>query len=259
VTSARVDLNWVVERACHKAWPSLQELALGDWVLRFAAGHSRRANSANPLRRIAGDIGDVVAAAEAQYCAHGLPAIFRVPGIVDPTIEQQLAARGYTAEGETMALYADLPAMPMRRDPDVTIELSPTPAWLAAMSALQGHSAGRQQSYRTILSQLDITAAFISFRADGGIAAMAYGGLHDGLLCLESVITAEPMRGRGYASRILGALMAWGIEQGANGVCLQVEAQNIAARKLYRGMGLNRELYRYRYWRAPTALRHARA
>jgi ribosomal protein S18 acetylase RimI-like enzyme len=67
------------------------------------------------------------------------------------------------------------------------------------------------------------------------------------------------MRGRGYASRILGALMAWGIEQGANGACLQVEAQNIAARKLYRGMGLNRELYRYRYWRAPTALRHARA
>ncbi|MBK8159660.1 MAG: GNAT family N-acetyltransferase [Rhodospirillaceae bacterium] len=78
---------------------------------------------------------------------------------------------------------------------------------------------------------------------------MAYGALHDGQLCLESVITAEALRGRGFASRILGALMGWAIEQGAGGVCLQVEAQNAVAQKLYRGMGMTRELYRYRYWR----------
>lgn len=246
------DLSWRVERTCHRAWPSLEERVTGDWLLRFAAGHSRRANSANPLQPVSGDIGAVIAMVQAQYAARNLPAIFRVPGIVDADIEAQLTQHGYLPEGETITLYCDLPAMPMRRDPDVTIDPRPTEAWLAGMSDLQGHDAQRRQSYATILGRIEIPAAFLAFRIEGSLAAMAYGGLHDGLLCLESVITAEALRGRGYASRIVGALLAWAIEQGAGGACLQVEAHNIAAQKLYRGMGFMRELYRYRYWRAPT-------
>lgn len=222
-----------------------------DWCFRFAAGHSRRANSVNPLRPVTGDIAAVISDAQTAYAARGLPTIFRLPSIVDEGIAPQLAARGYTAEGETITLHCDLPAMPMRRDPDVIIDPRLTDDWLAGMSDLQGHSAERRQSYRAILGRLEIPAAFITFRVNGDLAAMAYGGLQGGLLCLESVITAEALRGRGYASRILGALLAWAIEQGASGACLQVEAQNTAARKLYRGMGFIRELYRYQYWRGP--------
>nr|WP_298688129.1 GNAT family N-acetyltransferase [uncultured Dongia sp.] len=247
------DLNWRVEETCRKAWPSLTEEVLGDWVLRFAAGHSRRANSANPLRAVTGEIGALIDAAEARYAAEDLPAIFRIPTLLAPEIETQFSARGYLPEGETITLYGDLYPMPMRRDPDVAIDAHPTDIWLTAMSDLQGHNQTRRQSYRAILAQLQVPAAFLMFRIDGAPAAMAYGALHDGLLCLESVITAKVLRGQGYASRVLGALMGWAIEQGATGVCLQVEAQNTVAQKLYRGMGLTRELYRYRYWRGAEA------
>ena len=246
------DLSWRVERTCHRAWPSLAEEVIGDWVLRFAAGHSRRANSANPLCAVGGDIGALIDAAETRYAAEDLPTIFRIPTLLPPEIETQLNARGYVPEGETITLYGGLHPMPMRRDPDVVIDPHPTDIWLAAMSGLQGHSQTRAQSYRAILARLEIPGAFLMFRIDGAPAAMAYGALHDGLLFLESVITAEALRGRGHASRLLGALMGWAIEQGAGGVCLQVEAGNNVAQKLYRGMGLTRELYRYRYWRGPA-------
>lgn len=248
------DLNWRVERICRQSWPSLREGIVGDWVFRFAEGQTRRANSANPLRDVAGDIGAAIAAAEAQYAAWGQPAIFRTLSFLDPAIDAQLVARGYAPEGETVTLYGDFVPWPMRRDPDVRIDAGATPEWLAAMALLKGQAPAQRDIYRTILEKIEIPATFISFAVDGAPAALAYGGLSDGLLCLESVITAEALRGRGYASRILGALMAWAIEQGAGGVCLQVEAHNTIAQKLYRGMGLTRELYRYRYWRQPAAI-----
>ena len=78
------DLSWRVERTCHRAWPSLAEEVIGDWVLRFAAGHSRRANSANPLCAVGGDIGALIDAAETRYAAEDLPTIFRIPTLLPP-------------------------------------------------------------------------------------------------------------------------------------------------------------------------------
>lgn len=245
-------LAWRVERVCHLSWPSLREEAFGDWIFRFAAGHSRRANSVNAQRPVSGDIGAVIATAEAHYHAASLPTIFRVTSLLDPAIEASLCAQDYTPEGETLTLYGDFVPWPMRRDPDVTIAQQPDAAWLAAMSALQGHSPVQSQKYREILGYLGIPAAFAALRINGAIVAMAYGCFTDGLLCLNSVITAEDQRGRGFGSRLLGAVMAWAIEQGASGVCLPVEAENHIAQKLYRNMGLTRELYRYRYWRGKS-------
>ncbi len=53
--------------------------------------------------------------------------------------------------------------------------------------------------------------------------------------------------------RTLEALLHWGVARGAGAVCLQVEAENPAARALYRKLGLTREIYRYHYRKAPPA------
>src|SRR4051812_28925620 len=63
------DLPWRVEETCWNAFPALKQVLAGDFLLRFAQGVSRRANSANPLRAEPGGISAVISAAEQLYRA----------------------------------------------------------------------------------------------------------------------------------------------------------------------------------------------
>ena len=117
------------------------------------------------------------------------------------------------------------------------------------MAQLQNHSAAAAAIYRRIIELIAVPVSFAVLRVDGGIVALAYGAVHDGLLCYESVITDPNQRGRGFARSLLAALNDWAGAHGAKEVCLQVEASNAPARALYERLGLKRELYRYRYFR----------
>jgi ribosomal protein S18 acetylase RimI-like enzyme len=252
---AAPDLCWRVERLCHLAWPSLKEEIHGDWVFRFSGNLSRRGNSANPQRATGGDIGGMLAAAEAAFPREGLATLVRIPTLLSPEIERQVAARGYSPEGETLTLLCPLPAqpgatMPMRRDPDVAIAARPDAAWLARIAEMKSLSDKDRATYRAIVAALEIPAVFMALRHDQEIVAMGFVALHDKLCVIESLVTDSAHRGRGHGRRLLGAMLAWAIGEGAEGACLQVAADNAPAIRLYRGMGFLSELYRYRYWRA---------
>jgi GNAT superfamily N-acetyltransferase len=245
-------LEWRVEETCLNAWPALREVLLDGWVLRFSEGLTRRANSANPLRPVShADLG----ACEALYRRLGLPTIFRLLSLIDPLVDERLAEAGYTGEGESCVLYAPIEDIAAGRDPDVKLVCQPTPEWFDAMAALQNHSSEQAAIYRGIVGQLAIPAAFAALSDEGGTAALAYGALHNGLLCYESVVTDRRRRRQGWGRRIVNALAAWARDQGAVGACLEVEAHNAPARALYAAIGLTRELYRYHYRREPAQTR----
>jgi N-acetylglutamate synthase len=250
--AAAPPLIWRVEQTTVNAWPALHEILLGAWVLRFGGGVSRRANSANPLRPDASGDDTLIAACEARYRRCGLPAIFRIPSFLDPAFDALLAAHGYTAEGETLTLYGAIDQIAAAADPAVTLDPHPTVGWLAAMAALQAQGAEQAAAYRRIVGRIAVPAAFGALTIDGAPAALAYGVMHDGLLCYESVVTDPMRRRRGYARRVIASLAAWAKEASAAGACLQVAADNAPALPLYRSFGLTTELYRYLYRRAPA-------
>lgn len=247
-------LEWRVEETCTSAWPALREVPLGDWVLRLSPGVSRRANSLNPLNARAGDVDAAIAAARPVLETAGQPALFRVlTPLLDPAVDHRLAALGFTAEGETITLYADGTDMAPLSDPDIRVRPRPDDAWLAAMYAMQERGPAERAVYARIVGSLTVPAAFASLAVDGRIVSAAFAALHDRLLCIESVVTDGAHRGRGLARRMLGGLFAWGEAQGMNGACLQVQADNDPAIRLYHRLGLTAELYRYHYRRAPSA------
>lgn len=250
MTRETTELGWRIEAVCLHAWPALREVAVGDWLLRFADGLTRRSNSANPRAPRIADIADSIAACEAQYREAGLPTIFRIPTLLDPAADAALERRGYRIEGETLTLHG--PLANARHDAAVDLASAPDDAWLAAMNALQNRAPRDAAIYARLIRAIAIPAGFARLRADGETIALAYAALHDGLLCFESVITAPAQRGRGHARRVLQALIAWGQSEGARELCLQVEAQNAPAQRLYRGLGMDREIYRYHYRRAPA-------
>jgi GNAT superfamily N-acetyltransferase len=243
------DLSWRIEEICFNAFPSQKQVLLGDWLLRFAGGLSRRTNSVNPLRPECSGIEAVIAVAERLYRAHGQPAIFRVPTIVDPALDDALQRRRYMSEGETVVLYGAIDGLVT---PDAAVRLLEEPSceWLDAMTELQGYSRAQADVYRRIVGAIAIPARFASLAVDGAPAALAYGAIHDGLLCYESVITHRHQRRQGFARRVMEALAAWARTSNTSGMCLQVQADNAPARALYASFGFN-EMFRYHYRRAP--------
>ncbi len=251
--NAETTLAWRVERVCYYAWPALRQERWGDWVFRFSNGLTKRANSVNPWQAPQGDLTAMLMAARTAFARERLPLIVRLPSFANADIEQQLAAHGFTSEGETLTFHSELPQMPMRRDPDVTIQSHPDEAWLRRLWTLKGFDEESCRTHRAILGKIADPAAFMGLRIAGDIVALGFVVIHDNLLCIESLITDPDQRGKGHGRRLLGAMLAWGISQGVEGACLQVVAENDAAIRLYRGMGFSRELYRYKYWRTAPA------
>ena len=244
-------LAWRVEETCLNAWPALRQVLLDGWVLRFSEGLTRRANSVNPLRgRREAGVG-LIAASEVLYQRRQLPTIFRLPSIIDPDLDERLDEAGYSREGESCVRYGELTAVEAASDPDVQLLTRPTREWFAAMAALQNHNPEQRRTYRRIVGSLAIPAAFAALAIDGEFVALAYGAVHDRLLCYESIITNPRRQRRGYARRVIASLAAWAKDQGAEGACLEVEAHNAAALALYDLVGLKTELHPYHYRREP--------
>jgi ribosomal protein S18 acetylase RimI-like enzyme len=172
-----------------------------------------------------------------------------LPSIIDPDLDQRLEGLGYGREGESCVRYGELTAVEMASDPDVQLLSRPTREWFAAMVALQNNNPEQRRTYRRIVGAIAIPSVFAALAIDGEFVALAYGAIHDRLLCYESVITNPRRQRRGYARRVIASLAAWAKDQGAEGACLQVEAHNTAALALYDVVGLKTELYRYHYRR----------
>jgi len=247
------DLIWRLEALYTAAWPPLRSETVSDWLLKFAPGVSRRANSANPLRTQMRDVDSSIDEAARRYRQAGMPALFRVLSILDPAAGVRLDRLGYRPEGETVNLYARIEDAVARRDDAATILSRPDDQWLTAMTAAQGHAGDKAETYQKIIRSIAIPAGFAALRQDGELAALAYGALDGGVMCFESVVTLERHRGRGLATRALSALIDWAATRGVQAVCLQMEATNERGQRLYRGLGLRRELYRYDYRREPGA------
>ncbi|MCW6509149.1 GNAT family N-acetyltransferase [Lichenifustis flavocetrariae] len=246
------DFLWDVEEACSNAFPAAREIILEGWLLRAAGGRTRRTNSVNPLRFGPRDPTGIVPEAEAIYASLDRPALFRVPSLV-PDMDIALRRLGYEAQGEVCTLFADLTGFVPGEGADFALASTPHTGWYEAWAELgENPSPAIVADYRRSVDTLLLPKAFACRHVDGTPVAVAYAALFRGLVVLESVLTHPLHRQQGHGGAIVRRLMAWAKEKGAQGVCLQVTADNGPARQLYARAGFTTELYRYHYLRAGT-------
>ena len=258
------DLARRAEEAGLNALPAPRQVLLDGWLLRFADGCTRRANSVNPLwPGGALDTNTRIRRCAALYAAQGLPCLFRVPSFQPPGLDAALNTHGYAPpEGETCILFrSSLPHPDLDGDgaDEPCIELAegqPGSEWLDAQTRIAGDTARVANARRAMLAGLAIPAAFGAARPGGPgapLASLAYAAVHDGLACINMVVTDPAARRCGLSRRVLLRLLAWAREAGAEAACLQVAADNAAAIPLYEGLGFRTELYRYHYRRLDGA------
>ena len=250
------DLARRAEEAGLNALPAPRQMLLDGWLLRFADGCTRRANSVNPVWPGGGLGTDArIRRCAALYAAQGLPCLFRVPSFQPPGLDAALDAHGYAPpEGETRILFRPgLPDLDGDGADGPRVELAlgqPGTEWLDGQARIAGDAARMAGARRAMLAGLAIPAAFGAVRPGGPgtpLASLAYAAVHDGLACINMVATDPVARRQGLSRRVLLRLLAWAHGIGAEGACLQVAAGNAAAIPLYEGLGFRTELYRYHY------------
>jgi N-acetylglutamate synthase len=248
-----IHLTKRVEEACLNGWPALREVVFDGWLIRLADGHTRRTNSVNLVSAGTLPLDHKIQYCEAVYTAQSQSTIFCIPTGADPTLSEVLDRSGYgPPEDESCVLFKDLAEAPLEPAGDVVLEEGfPGEAWLNALARLHGQSEATQSIHRKTLKSLSVPAVFAAVRAnDGRLGALAFGAVHDGLVCVNSVVTDPACRRQGLARKAVAAVLGWAQERcGATGACLAVVADNAPARALYRELGFNRELYRYHYRR----------
>ncbi len=67
-----------LEELSMNAWPALKTHLYDGWVLRFANGYTKRANSVHPIYSSTLPVGEKITFCEGLYGREGLPTVFKL-------------------------------------------------------------------------------------------------------------------------------------------------------------------------------------
>lgn len=237
------------ERAGLLAWPGLSVQWDGAWVRRAAGGYTKRANSLQCLdpadgERAAARLGEACA----WMLAQGIAPVVRTTPLQSPELTGVLDEQGW-GEIDPSHLYA----MPLATsEPAGEGQCLPIldPAFLRAQQLLQGYDDATLASLRALLTAMAVPACGVVLYRDGQPAASGLMALADGICITGNVVTDPAHRRQGLAGAMMRRGLAWGQEHGAVFAALNVQADNGAAKALYRALGYQHQ-YDYCYRIAP--------
>jgi ribosomal protein S18 acetylase RimI-like enzyme len=237
-----------LEEMSLNAVPALETRYVGGWLIRTAAGVTGRANSALALAPDAAPIGEVLPEIEARFRAAGIAPRVRLTPLTPPGTADVLAARGWQAETAVLTQLAPIPAE-AAHDPSVSLHGQSDADWRRAYAENAGRFGPAEldilgRMHRAVPAPI----TFARLVEDGRIAAIGFAVAEGGMMSLHEIGTAPWARRGGRAQRILSTLFAWGRDQGATRVWLQVSSDNAPAIALYRRLGFA-TVYPYGYVR----------
>jgi GNAT superfamily N-acetyltransferase len=139
---------------------------------------------------------------------------------------------------------------PESRIVDVQIETTLSEAWVHCFADFSNYTARTKAALVSILRNILPECCFVTLRVDNQPVACGLGVVERTWIGLFDIVTATSVRGRGYGTQLLEAILAWGKEMGAEMAYLQVMDDNLPARRLYDKLGFS-EIYPYWYRVAP--------
>ncbi len=274
-------------RVTARGWPPVESERLGEWELRAAGGHTRRANSVLPLGDPGTPLDEALGVVRRWYGERGLPAYVQAATGAEGTQEllcAELERRGWVREVTTEVWIGALAPLADRAEDAgpraaarVMLSREADEAWLAlyrggevveaaARHVLAGGpsvwfaqvpgAAGEAPDPAAPAGTAPDPAAPAGAApfpaAPAGAAPAAIGRcVVDGRWAGFAAIEVDPVRRReGLATRVMAALAGRALEEGASAAWLQVERDNEAARGLYAGLGFTRH-HSYHHYRAP--------
>ena len=234
-----------IEEAGLNAWPAHQQLLYDGWLLRFADGYTKRANSVNPLYPSSLQLQPKIERCEAQYRRMGLPPVFRLTPLASEGLDQALAGRGYQVLHPTRVLTLDLEGW---RAPDLaacTVRHLPLEQWMGVFSEISGSVVAKQPAHAQILRNILNPYFCAAIEIDGRWLACGLGVQEGDWFGLFDIVTHPEHRRQGLSTCLIARMLDWARDQGAQQSYLQVMENNLPALGLYAKL---RYVDRYGYW-----------
>lgn len=244
-----LDLVRAIEERSFNAWPALEVAVVNGWLLRFAEGYSKRANSANALAPTA-PLEGLLPLVEVLYRRHGITPCVRITPLASDADAALLDRLGWTTIDDSLVMVAPLAGCDTPVPRGLSLSPTATQAWIDGYA----HASSRADLKREVLARMlaAIRPEVVFATATEGDRPVCFGMavLERRMVGLFDIATDPYARGRGHARQLVSALMGWGRSKGATQAYLQVTVGNTAARGLYASLGY-RDGYRYSYWLPP--------
>jgi ribosomal protein S18 acetylase RimI-like enzyme len=235
------------EEISMSAWPALQTLLYDGWVLRFADGYTRRANSINPIYSSTIDVDEKIKYCHKLYDAKKLRAIFKITREVYPTdLDRILETNGFACEAETSVQIIDFCRIDTRKDSLIETSRAVDDRWLDSFFRMSKMEIWYKDTLRSMLENIIQPRCLASIQDGDSIVACGLGVMDERTVGLFDIVVDEDFRGKGFGRRVLDGILYWAKTNGAETAYLQVMVDNKNALALYQKLGF-KELYRYWY------------
>ena len=239
-------LSASIEEAGLNAAQPPEQLLYDGWLLRHCPGEARRARSVNAVAEGRLPLNEKIARCRAFYARAGLPCLFRITPFSKPAgLDHALAGLGFVAHDETRVMARlledemQLPEFELRETDAVEFA-----QWVGE---LRGSSARQIAAHAARLAAASplLQARRLALIDGGRVVAVGQSVQEFDIVGLYDIVTAKGARNRGLASALATELLRRAREERAAVAYLQVAADNIAARQVYRKRGF---ADRYAYW-----------
>lgn len=238
--------NKFIEELSLNHWQPLSTLLYDGWVLRFADGYTKRANSINPIHYSTFDFINKIKECEKIYSANLLPTIFKITPFVQPMhLDSTLEEMGYTLIDTVSVQTLNLDNISEPKLTSVMINEDITSMWLENFCRLNNVKDKDKNVMERMLSNIKTKKGFISFYYEEQVIACGLGVIEREYIGLYDIVTDKHCRNRGFGEQMILNLLKWGKENGAKYSYLAVVLNNTPALRLYSKIGYSET---YKYW-----------
>jgi ribosomal protein S18 acetylase RimI-like enzyme len=237
-----------IEAHAHAALPPLNTEDFDGWQLRFADGHTRRANSVNVITESTLPLLDKITHCEASYFNRKQPCHFRLTPLADREMDAALSNCGYVLSDPTDVLIQHLEHQSLQSvNNDVFIETKITTETLDTLGRLTNLSLPAQSVFMKMLKSSDLGLRFATIRRDNKVVACGLGAVSTTLMGLFEFATDPDYRRQGLGALIVRRLLADAANSGATTAYLQAVQSNTGGVEFWNRMGFTSRLYSYHY------------
>lgn len=239
--------NWIrrIEERSLNAWAAPRSMLLDGWILRFAYGYTKRANSVSVLYEGDRSIAKKIEICQQIYAQQNLPLIFRLSPLASIELDDKLTELEFTQFDLTSVQVKDLSQFKQVVIKHLQI-YSDYSRWLNYFAQVCQVSIANQQRLAKILASIVPTKAFAVLWKEDEPIAVGLAVLEGKDVGLFEIETHENYRRQGHGRSLILGLLSWAEQQGATTAYLQVVADNKPALKLYEELSFT-ELYQYSY------------